>query len=195
MERLRAPQKRRQQTRDRLLEASRSLVHANGYAGFRVEDAVRAADVAKGTFFSHFADRDSLLAILIGDDLTNLMSELSERPAPESIPEFCEGLEPLTKYLARDRHVFDVIIRHSGALSEASIGPIAQNFGDQAELFGKWIAHGHGKLYRDDISVHLLAEGVQAFLIQAVSLQFCAIHNSRPLEETFQEYLSAWLIK
>lgn len=193
MDKQRAPQKRRLETRQKLIATSRELVSANGYAGFRVEDAVRSANVAKGTFFSHFEDRDSLLALLIGDDLGELIDTLKAGPIPQSVDGFCDALDPLTQYLARDRQVFDIIIRHSGALSETSQGPIAQSFGDQMTLFAGWIAPLHGTVYRGDVSVELLAEGVQAFMIQAVSLQFCAVHSARPMQDAFKDYLQAWL--
>ncbi len=189
----RAPQKRRLETRQRLIETSRRLVEEKGYAGYRVEEVVKAANVAKGTFFSHFDDRDTLLALLIGEDLERIVKDLETISAPAMPDAFCEALTPLIDYMAQSREVFDIIIRNSGALSLETIGPISQNFGDQVGLFAKWIAAHHGEAYRGDVAVDLLAEGVQAFMIQAVSLKFCALHNARSTTENFRPYLAAWL--
>ena len=71
----RPPQKRRLETRARLLAESARLVAAQGYAGLRVEDVVEAAGVAKGTLFSHFTDKDGLLAVLIGAKMMRLIDE------------------------------------------------------------------------------------------------------------------------
>ncbi|MCJ8335947.1 MAG: TetR/AcrR family transcriptional regulator, partial [Epibacterium sp.] len=45
----RAPQKRRLETRAKLLEVAGEIVSEQGYSGLRVEDVVARAGVAKGT--------------------------------------------------------------------------------------------------------------------------------------------------
>ena len=69
----RAPQKRRLETRARLQEVAATIVQEQGYSGLRVEDVVARAGVAKGTLFSHFKDKDGLLAVLIGDEVMRLL--------------------------------------------------------------------------------------------------------------------------
>jgi TetR/AcrR family transcriptional repressor of nem operon len=48
-------------TRVALMDAAASLVEEHGLANVSVNDIVRTAGVAKGTFYVHFADRSSLL--------------------------------------------------------------------------------------------------------------------------------------
>ncbi|MDL2318975.1 TetR/AcrR family transcriptional regulator [Eubacteriales bacterium OttesenSCG-928-A19] len=47
--------------RERLLAKSRRLVIARGLQGVSVDDIVSAAGMAKGTFYHHFASKESLL--------------------------------------------------------------------------------------------------------------------------------------
>ncbi|WP_306151740.1 hypothetical protein [Roseovarius sp. MMSF_3281] len=48
--------------------------------------------------------------------------------------------------------------------------------------------------FRKDISAGLLGEGIQAFAIQALALDFCTINNEMPLEDRLSVYLEAWLL-
>jgi AcrR family transcriptional regulator len=50
--------------RDELMDAAESLFTQNGVAATSIDDIVARADVAKGTFYLHFASKDRLLASL-----------------------------------------------------------------------------------------------------------------------------------
>ena len=54
------PDRRRARTRAALLQAGQSLFAARSVDGVSVDDIVLAADVAKGSFYNHFADKDAL---------------------------------------------------------------------------------------------------------------------------------------
>lgn len=186
----RAPQKRTLETRAGLISAAREIIADAGYEAMRVEEVVQKAGVAKGTFFAHFRDKDGLMDILIGAEIDALLDQIAARPTPGSVDEVVDALDPLLKFLASERYIFDVVIRYSGAAAKEDIGPIAMTFGRQVDVIERWLADGP---FRKDIGPDLLAEGVQAFAIQAVSLHFCALHSSRALSDRLSTYLSAWL--
>jgi AcrR family transcriptional regulator len=50
--------RRRARTRAALLQAGRSLLASRDVQGLSVDEIVAAADVAKGSFYNHFADKD-----------------------------------------------------------------------------------------------------------------------------------------
>ncbi len=54
------PDRRRARTRAALLQAGQSLFATRSVDGVSVDDIVLAADVAKGSFYNHFADKDAL---------------------------------------------------------------------------------------------------------------------------------------
>ena len=54
------PDRRRARTRAALLQAGESLFAAQSVEAVSIDDIVAAADVAKGSFYNHFADRESL---------------------------------------------------------------------------------------------------------------------------------------
>src|SRR5438477_9790985 len=62
---LTARQQRAKETRARLFTAAAELFDAQGYHETTVEQIVRRANVAKGTFFLHFATKDAVIAELV----------------------------------------------------------------------------------------------------------------------------------
>lgn len=54
----RRPDRRRERTRGALLQAGRVLLASRDVDALSVDEIVAAADVAKGSFYNHFADKD-----------------------------------------------------------------------------------------------------------------------------------------
>ncbi len=189
----RAPQKRRLETRQKLIDAATEIIADRGYAGLRVEDVVARARVAKGTFFSHFDDKDRLMALLIGQELERILADIAAGPPPPTIGDFATRLAPLMEYMAQDRVVFDVVLRFSGAAAIETTELISLNFLHQVELFTAWIRALQGTVVRTDVDAMLLAEGVHAFVVQAMALKFCALHNTNQSHERLAPYLEPWL--
>jgi AcrR family transcriptional regulator len=109
--------RRRVDTRRRLLRAARTLFVARGFHGTRPQDIARAAGVATGTFYLHFADKEAAFLAFaeqvqqqLGDEYrANLVGVVGLRDRLSVI------LRTLASYGAR----------HPGALSVAFSDPIA----------------------------------------------------------------------
>jgi AcrR family transcriptional regulator len=187
------PQKRRLATRQKLIDAATQIIDERGFAGLRVEDVVSRAAVAKGTFFSHFDDKDRLMALLIGQELERILDKIAKGPSPASIPEFASRLQPLMDFMGQDRIVFDIVLRFSGAAAIETTELISLNFLHQVELYAGWIKALQGTVVRNDVDAMLLAEGVQAFVIQVIALDFCALHNTVATQQRLVPYLEPWL--
>ena len=187
----RAIQKRTLETRARLLQAAEDIIADQGYAAMRVEEVVLRAGTAKGTFFAHFKDKDALMELIVGARLAGILDEMADRSAPSTVAEFAEALMPLCNFMTCERYVFDLILRYSGAAAIEEIGPIADTFGRQLEVFTAWLDKSS---FRPDLSSELSAEGIQAFMIQAMAAKFCALHGAMSVEERLVIYLQAWLL-
>ncbi|MGC1502848.1 MAG: TetR/AcrR family transcriptional regulator [Sulfitobacter sp.] len=184
-------QKRSQATRAKLTDAAQKAVLSKGFASMRVEDVVQEAGVAKGTFFAHFQDKEVLMDLLIGREIETFLDAFEELPPPDSLDELVNRLIPLMNFMTSERYVFDVILRHSGAAAKEEIGPIALTFEHQLVVFTRWLTE---KPFRKDVSPLILAEGIQAFTVQCMGLQFCAINREEPMQDRLMQYLTAWLI-
>ncbi len=183
-------QKRTLKTRARLMAASEALIQDGGYEALRVEDVVKAAGVAKGTFFAHFHDKDAMMEILIADRLNACLDQAESGPPPGTVAEIIAALEPAHSFMTSERYVFDLLIRYSGAAAIAEVGPIAYCFERYFRVVMMWLDSAQ---MRKDVPPELLAEGVQAFAIQAMSLRFCALHSATTFTDRLETYLDAWL--
>ena len=183
-------QKRTLETRARLIDAAEAVIAENGFEAMRVEEVVLRAGTAKGTFFAHFRDKDALMDRIIGERLHAFINGQEAAPVPDSVDELIDTLIPICAFMTSERYVFDVILRHSGAAALDDIGTIAETFGRQVELLQRWMTQAP---FRKDISAELQAEGIHAFMIQAMATNFCALHNSQSFRDRLGPYLKAWL--
>lgn len=192
----RAPQKRKVQTRGRMLDIAREIVEKQGFAALRVEDVVAGAQVAKGTFFSHFQDKDGILIVLAGEILAHHLDDMTNRPAPESLDDMMTGLEPLVGFLASDRIVFDIFIAYSGAIRGPAHEAIAQSLERATKIFTDWTTHmtQHG-LVRQDVDPARLAEGILAFKSHVLALHHCTdAKDPGRAVKALGPFLREWLV-
>ncbi len=183
-------QKRTIKTRAKLLAAAEEVIRNGGYEALRVEEVVKAAGVAKGTFFAHFHDKDALMEILIADKLNACLDQAEAGAPPKTVAEIVASLDPVHSFMTSERYVFDLLIRYSGATAVAEIGPVAYCFERYFRVVMLWLEDAE---VRKDVPPELLAEGVQAFAIQAMSLRFCALHSATTFTDRLETYLNAWL--
>lgn len=183
-------QKRTLKTRAKLIAASEEVIQKNGYEALRVEEVVQAAGFAKGTFFAHFRDKDALMEILMAEKLNACFDQAQAGTAPKTVAQIITAMEPVHSFMTSERYVFDLLIRYSGAAAVAEIGPIAYCFERYFRVLMTWLETAE---VRQDVAPELLAEGVQAFAIQAMSLKFCALHSAQSFSDRLEIYLQAWL--
>ncbi len=184
-------QKRAIETRTRLMMSANTLIAASGYEALRIEDVVQQAGVAKGTFFAHFQDKETLMDLLIGEKINQYLGQLEEAAIPKNVMQIVEKMMPLIEFMASERYVFDVILRRSGAAACEEIGVIATTFGRRGNMMKHWLST---HALRQDVAIDILVEGIEAFLMQTLALNFCALHNEWSLKERFYNYLQAWLM-
>ncbi|APG45469.1 TetR/AcrR family transcriptional regulator [Phaeobacter porticola] len=191
----RPPQQRRLETRARLLEVAATQIAHVGYSGLRVEDVVAEAGVAKGTLFSHFGDKNGLLAVLIGTRIMTVLDTTEDETAPDTLEALIDRLLPIINFVAEDRVIFDLLLRYSGTTGTETDAVITQSFFRQITLWSQWVAQLQqtGAL-RNDQPPHVLAEGIQAFLNHILALSFCAAHDTdNSFRADLLQYLTPWL--
>jgi AcrR family transcriptional regulator len=81
-------QRQAHETRGRIVEATRQLLEAEGYAGMTVEAVARRAEVAVQTVYAVFGSKTGILAELLnqttfGADYENTVQEILEEKDPE----------------------------------------------------------------------------------------------------------------
>jgi AcrR family transcriptional regulator len=66
--------------REAILEAALEEFSASGYAATRLDDVARRADVAKGTIYLHFADKESLFQELLRTMMSPVLGAIAATP-------------------------------------------------------------------------------------------------------------------
>jgi AcrR family transcriptional regulator len=76
-------ERKKQQTRDALIEAALELFEAKGYEHTAIHEITDAVDVSERTFFRYFAGKEDLVLSFVRDLLEVLTTELAARPPAE----------------------------------------------------------------------------------------------------------------
>lgn len=86
------PERRRQRRRQQIIDAARTVIAQKGVADFTVADVTEAADVAVGSFYTYFQDKQELLEAAVwaeiqqlGHPLTPELLALSPRERARSL--------------------------------------------------------------------------------------------------------------
>src|SRR5262245_26443980 len=82
-----ARERSRLATRARLLASGRSLFAERGFHGVTSHDIARAAGVASGTFYLHFADKLALFREVVGEAIAQLRGRLQAAYESTSDPQ------------------------------------------------------------------------------------------------------------
>jgi AcrR family transcriptional regulator len=71
-----------QTLREHLIATAATLIAERGSAGMTVRDIARAAGVADGALYNHFADKEELLAHALFRHVGSVMAQIHETPVP-----------------------------------------------------------------------------------------------------------------
>ncbi|MEN8183952.1 MAG: TetR/AcrR family transcriptional regulator [Myxococcota bacterium] len=125
-------ERRRFDSRARLLSAARRLFVERGYHGTRSQDVARAAGVGHGTFYLHFSDKQECFLAFVEDAHHELERELAARIPPDA------DLEGRIRALLFAVHAFDR--RNPGVLAAAmsDLGVIAAREAPRESLVDRW---------------------------------------------------------
>lgn len=76
-------ERRRQRTRQQLLDSTAALLTELGYDTLTVQDITDDADVARATFYIHFRDKEEAVWVVLEEYFAELMQQLTALDEPE----------------------------------------------------------------------------------------------------------------
>lgn len=185
--------KRKAEKRERLLSAARQLFIQRGYHETRPQDIARAADVAHGTFYSHFHDKREIFMAFASEAQEDLHQFVLQRiPKVESfeeyihyslnaIQEFAEQNPGLLRSALIDTKVFD---------PTDSTGKVVRSKFASGFINILKMAKTNDELY-DDVDPELMGHAMMG-LIQSSAPQAYRMGKSR---EEFVKLLATFLIR
>jgi AcrR family transcriptional regulator len=111
---------RGQRTRQRLLQAAQTVFGANGYEHASIADITREAEVALGTFYVYFPDKQSIFVEVVdelGARLRRLIAEAVEG-CEDRLEVEREGLRTFFQFVGENRDLYR-IVRQAEFVDEA----------------------------------------------------------------------------
>jgi AcrR family transcriptional regulator len=116
------PPGKREQTkaanRQAILSAARAVFADIGYGAASVRDIVRRTDLASGTFYNYFPDKESVLRALVDEAATEINARThAARASARTLEEFvASGFRAYFQHLADDHQLFELMRRNSGTI-------------------------------------------------------------------------------
>jgi len=101
-----------------IVAAARDVFAELGFGAASVRDIVRRTDLATGTFYNYFPDKEAVLRALIEEAAAEARRRVrAERVRGRTLQEFLErGFRAYFEYLAEDRATFELMRRNSGTI-------------------------------------------------------------------------------
>jgi AcrR family transcriptional regulator len=127
-------ERRKTESRERLLKAARRLFIERGYHATRPQDIARDADVGHGTFYLHFADKQECFLAFAAEACAELAAFVEARLAA------VEGVEPQLRALLEA--LLDYAEQNPGAIKTAmtDVSVIASDGAGRESVIDRWAA-------------------------------------------------------
>jgi AcrR family transcriptional regulator len=108
----------KQANREAILLAAREVFSEIGYGAATVRDIVRRTDLATGTFYNYFPDKESVLRALLDEIAVGARARVREaRAAATTLEAFvADGFRAYFAFLAEDPQTVQLISRNAGTL-------------------------------------------------------------------------------
>jgi AcrR family transcriptional regulator len=161
--------RKRARVRMALLAAARQVLTTRGYREATITEIVQLADVATGTFYLHFRDKEDLFSALVQEEMRTIFEQIQtvidEQP-PEQLLAGVIRVALAQAYQQRDLFVFacteptaaHAIMHSAQAHLEALVLPVVQRAQEQ----GVWQAN----------ESRLLAHVITGMVVQGISWWF-----------------------
>jgi AcrR family transcriptional regulator len=118
----------KQANRAAILEAARAVFADLGFGAATVRDIVRRTDLAAGTFYNYFPDKEAVFRALLDESATEARLRAREaRRAADSLEEFvADAYRAYFSFLVSDPQLFQLVRRNAGTIhtvfTEPAIG-------------------------------------------------------------------------
>jgi AcrR family transcriptional regulator len=109
-----------------ILDAARAVFAEQGYDACAVRDIVRATELAPGTFYNYFPDKESIFRALVEESIARVRERLREaRHEAHDIEEFVGGAyRAYFTAMAEDPMMFQLMRRNAGTIRAMLDDPV-----------------------------------------------------------------------
>lgn len=183
-------ERRRARTRQAMLDAGQAVISERGLDKLTIASITEAGDVALGSFYNHFADRDDYLKALTEEALTGWLEEVRRvrpRPFENPLERMAVGFFVMMCRAAQDEHLRGFLAE---VLARADL-PGTQDFATMFEAtLGE--AHDQGLIVFEDLTLTaLLVVGLVRQSLVFIGTPNAPRHNAELLTRSLLRLLGA----
>jgi AcrR family transcriptional regulator len=108
-----------------ILAAARSVFAEIGFGAASVRDVIRRTDLATGTFYNYFPDKESVLREILDENTEQIRVRVrAARREAGSVDAFVgDGFRAYLEHLAGDREMLELMSRNAGTIRAMFDGP------------------------------------------------------------------------
>jgi len=122
-----------------ILDAAREVFADIGFGAASVRDIIRRTDLATGTFYNYFPDKESILVEILDDTATEIRARVrAARREATTVEDFVRGgFEAYFRFLAEDPLTLELLRRNAGTIramfDEPSVGAGTEELRDDLD--------------------------------------------------------------
>jgi AcrR family transcriptional regulator len=108
------------QNRRAILDAATEVFTEMGYGAASIRDVIRRTELASGTFYNYFPDKQSVFRAVLDEHTTELRRRLRDARAHARDAETIvrEGFQTYFSFIVEDRPLFEMLRRNAGTVRE-----------------------------------------------------------------------------
>jgi AcrR family transcriptional regulator len=135
----------KRENRAKLLAAARKVFAEKGLAAATARDIVRETDLATGTFYNYFEDKDDAFRAVLAEftgQASARTGEMRRQPGVGLEDRIFNAYRAYFELVVEDPQMFDVLRRNPDAVAMVGAGVFEQAISEFVEDMGAWVAEG-----------------------------------------------------
>jgi len=160
-------EKRKQYTKEIIIEAAEELFSQRGYHNTQVMDIVKAVGMSAGTFYNYFTDKRDLFAQITRHNFEDFRTRIKRLREPVNIWDRTDREEKLNEtysayfdYIDNHRQQFLILLRGSFGVDEELDGNVWSHYSDIAQDLSEDIRSWLDMGVIEGVNIHTLAYSV-----------------------------------
>ncbi len=135
-------QHRKRQRRERILNAARPLFFSKGFSDTSIDEIARAAELAHGTIYLYFKNKEEIYATVLAEGL-DLLNEAVIRPAGEQrspIASLLAGYDAFVQFSAEHPEYYNALILDKLEIDQCLPAAMKAKLNAIISVMARWVA-------------------------------------------------------
>jgi AcrR family transcriptional regulator len=135
----------KRENREKLLAAGRKVFAEKGLGAATARDIVRETDLASGTFYNYFEDKEDIFRAIIEDFTTEVSAragEMRRQPGVSLEDRVCDAYRSYFELVVAEPEMFEILRRNPDAVAMVAADVFEQPVREFVEDMAAWVDEG-----------------------------------------------------